>query len=597
MKVPSQNSKSSNNLSAKPIIGVTRHRFRIVLRSFLLAALATLLVHLSAPGFFLPTAGGPLDQWLYAPSPESFEYISRYFSETYYFRRWTLQLPFLWISGLLTDAVALYWLVATFKFFIVCFLSCVLVQTLPSPPGMEVLAVILLVSEPFFFNQISSTYSQGTVLAFLLLSMILVSKWSESLIHKIVMGMISGLAYGVAFISYQAVIMMAPLLVAYTAAKHGFWVRQKPVSSLKSLLPSMGGQVAGFWLAVTAIDRLVMAILKPGIPPLLSQTVSITNTNHASRAFGTSLPEFVDWALTMPGSATFWLVLPLLAYLLLHIALKRRQSTLILLSVGWIMSWSLFLARTWLGAHPFSADYIRICLTFFGILLVFHFAIGLAPKKTRIPIMWTMVGAYVIPNLAGMSFGSQTGWHSALLVSLGLASMLILNTNLDKMSKPRRWRFLDFGGAVLIGIGISMFFANSPYLTGKLSADELRSVRAEVDVIARTGLEANAKVWIWDQRYDFSPTISSLYGNYSALTNYAKPEEISCGQIEWIKSYEQNLILIIQKGGTDSSPVDQLLQLETNCSGGQRPILSASLEKTIAIDGQTIAVLRPLLWG
>jgi hypothetical protein len=86
------------------------------------------------------------------------------------------------------------------------------------------------------------------------------------------------------------------------------------------------------------------------------------------------------------------------------------------------------------------------------------------------------------------------------------------------------------------------------------------------------------RLWILDNRphLGWSNTISSLYGNYSAINLGYKNNTVECKQIDWILMFP-NSVLVIYGFDTESNSLIKLIDLFKPCG-------SFIFEKSIKIE-------------
>jgi len=509
-----------------------------------------------------------IDPYIYWTSPTAFEYAKENFSDTYYFRRWTLQLTVLFFQFLIPDVVAALRTQASLELWLVLILAGLLVKRLSGNTNMSLALISVVGTVPFFTRQIGGTYHQGPGLIFGMLAIYLVGiAFTLPGRARTALLILGGSALGFCFITYPALVMLAPMLILACGFRGK--VGKSPISeeALNLRLWKDGIKIAaGAIFVVGPLDATVVGFLGGPRTNVLLQSAKIADANHASRAFGQSGAEFLSWLITGENAHWFWLSLCLMLLGLTSYGLNTRLSS-VFLSMG--LTTFIYLLRTDLGAAPFKWSHIVIHLALFSMIVAFVILGRLwDSRQTRfLPFLLCVAGfvGLLAPNL-GFALPAKA-W------GLGFVTMFLVAFSSGWSWVLRRFA-IRFQSLIVTSVVFGPFAVGLAAITTQVESPEgansestLYKIREEVDQVLSYGLSRGSRIWILDTRDwpGWSPVISSAYGLYSALSVKSQPESFDCAQVDWIGSKDNSEIVVIAENLGDRAALSRVTKLWSFC--------------------------------
>ena len=509
------------------------HKISINKLFLLSSILFCFLINLYDPTWFLDSFRS-VDPWVYYGTGEYFEYIKIHFSETYYFRRWTVNLNNLLVSSLFGPFYGKFFLKNIILFFSIFFLKKIIFLITNNSlviPFIVIFFIFLL--HETILNNIGTSYvqSESILLFSIYIFLILTHNYETKKLFLIT------LLISLLLITHQANIkwILASLSLFFFNKKFSFELNQNIIKNISSIF---------IWafIFILLFDNLVQLFL------------GIRLDNFFIYSYETA--KNVSGPFTK-GYDTFYQDLFKLIFRVGYIS-------------GIILSLYLILNFKYLKNEYFKK--ISIFYIFLSILILLE------------PF-----------HKLGYSFNRVNGW-SHLLLSLIISSNLFLNLIADfkiklvRLDKVIFFKIIKFSSKFLLlcfiffmnfKIGNYEYNKNRNEINYSEHKKKILQTNIENKLLTKIAIKEKKRITIIDDRphIGWSINISQLYGMYSALSLGYPPIRVNepgdkieptiletrCNLIDWQLGYAPNLIIAIFTTKNISDTLTMLRDITNNC--------------------------------
>lgn len=525
---------------------------------------------------------GRIDPWLYWGTGINLQYFSEFFSDTYYFRRWTVTLPYALMHLLFGEILGLA-LLASFQLALLGLLMFWLNRSLGHSVPQAASLSIFISANPFIFLAIGEGYITAPSLIFItatLLFLALSAKIPNRNLAKILYAG-SGLTFFLVLVSYPALIIVGPFFLFFWLSRLSSKAKVSAFTVSQAVAPALVGFIVG-WFS----DGIVGQFLTEGGWREFFLFNFTTSVGLASSGeWGIETSTLLTHLLTSPSSV-LWLMLVIWGLLYpvrktgasLSVATKAPNVFLL------IGIFSQFFAHFLVSISGGDALInIKIVIFLFFSLLVSGSAILSQHRlfQNRGVGQALLIGLPVTNIAYFFNLDGLENYFFGLLLFLLLGGILIvqiqrlLRSNAERADQTSMLARVSRGGETktsssflgLLSFALASYLVTSAYFPSYGFSHDAQasnpkayfeSVGGEVRALtdSTSGGQRN-RYFIWDQREwrGWSPVISSLYGMYSSLSLDPRAEELECDVLVYALSRPRATFLIIGDGQTpDTRP-------------------------------------------
>ena len=503
---------------------------------FFLSALILISINYFDPVWFIDSFD-MVDPWLYYGTGEYFDYIKKHLYDTYYFRRWTINLGNLIFSTIFGPFYGMFVLKSLIFFFGLFFIQKIIYKI----SSKSYLVIFILTLIPFLFHEkllgaVGTSYVPSlTFLLFSIYFYFLITHKNQSNNVTLIAFLIS-----LILITYQGNIkFIIPSLILF------FFDENLNFLFNKLILKKLVKLVIWTIVFITLIDETVQFFL------------SIDLKNFFIYSIAT---EFSVRGQFIGGYDSFYQDLFPRLYKITYIT-GAVLSVLIILNFK-IITNNLF-KKIWL---------FYIIFSLMNLLEPFH--------------------------KLGFSIYIQAKWlHLFLSVILSVSFFILIFYDLIKKISEKNYSKLYYILTKFIFnliIVTFIIFANfksgnhyyeqvppkAEYIKQK---SKIYKIYKENKKITDLALESDRRITIVDDRpHDgWSTNISQLYGMYSALAVGYPPKFESCNLVDWQLSYDPLIILYSNKNIQDS--LNLLVEVSSNCKFNGSFEFKEEIDKNVKI--------------
>ena len=525
--------------------------------------------HWRFPTWFV-TPPAKVDPWIYWGSAENLEYVKKNFSDTYYFRRWTLTLPNYLFQHVFSPLHAQFVLRSLLLLGVLLAIA-VAVWIATKSVVIVALTSFTLCSNEYMIHLVGESYNEGT--GVLLVSAgvgLIVWSINQRLRRQAFLYGAAGFLFGLAMISYQFTAYIFPPIFL-VAALHRFEL---------SWMHSLRRQ---FFLAVYAIGGFTSALMMDlyvgrllGTPwgNLLTYSLRVGNGLRSQNSYSVTRDVFLYQVVLDPGSYLVPIGALLIAYPLMPKDARSRstaQTQALIRYAGLVFLIFLTLPMlpkmTNIVSYPNTNVYLLLSLYLtFAVVVHRLFEYALRSPNPR-PLRQEHFGLVVIASLVSAvvvsalfrSKGTTTAFYwTAIAIPIGAA---VTRWVIPKFKQGAGWpRVLLAVGLIAASLGVmettelrwapaqrSTF--DSRAAAGRFMQDLSDSTRRLTDIANKE----SRRIWLIDSRKHagWSTNISALYGLYSAATVGFPPPPVDCNQLNWIVMFSNSSIVVVGKTGKE----------------------------------------------
>jgi len=532
-----------------------------------------------------------IDNWIYWGTGESKKYTEHFFSDTYYFRRWTVIFPYLAANWLSIDGVLALAVIASLQLWSLSVASFwLLMAATKERITIAAVGTMVITANPATIVHIGNGYHTWGSLFFLVVALALAFSSRTQRVGDI-FRVLAGFSAGLSMISYSLMGLYLPVLVGalvagYLRQNHNFrrpfWIS----------LCSLG---LGFAFAVV-LDLMVGLLYGQGWPDFVTYSLSV----------GSGLAESGDWGIDASSLFTLLLTsgfspLPMLVLCSSGAALlwiSGSRSSLVRLVPGAWVTFAAFFGMSFLGGNPLFVTHFSVVLFFvlslLSVLMIDNVLEGIDLKNHR-SLSFAGVSLVGVLLLSPVSLPSAVTWAVVLLLIVG-GTLLALKKRI-KDAEPVRSPLTSI---LILSLSLGVVFTTvSTSLTmsggqgfilppGFDSASNfMKQVERDVTLINEVHEETDARVWIQDNREwpGWSPVISSFYGLYSAVSVVRNPETLDCSQVKWILDRGKAAIVVFDDDNEEVLNSSRMIELFEECERVDVENLTTSLRGDVLILG------------
>ncbi|MDA8777174.1 hypothetical protein N9M74_00845 [Pontimonas sp.] len=542
---------------------------------------------------------GRIDPWLYWGTGINLHYFAEFFSDTYYFRRWTVTLPYALTHLLFGEALGLA-LLASFQLALLGLLIFWLNRSFGHSALLAASLSIFASANPFLFLAIGDGYITAPSLILISATLLLISLGSRSKNHQFarLMNAGSGFTFFLLLVTYPALIIIGPFFLFFWLNCVRSVARFSTSTAVQAGAPALTGLIVGWFLDVAVGQVLV----EGGWGEFFITSFGTALGLASSGEWGVDASTLLSHLLTSPSSI-LWTILAVAGFWSTVLTSKApleagTKAASGLLVAGIFSQFVAHLFITLTGGDALTNIKIVIFL-FFNCLIAIFAILSRDPFFAGRRVGAVLLIGLPLSNIAYF-FDVDVFEHYffGLLVFLFLSSILVflfgslLVSRAERADQIPRLKKILRSGVIrttssLLGLTsfalasyllTSAYFPSYGFSPDAQSPDTrkyFQSVGGEVRALtdSTSGGQRN-RYFIWDQREwrGWSPVVSSLYGMYSSLSLDPRAEEIDCDVIMYASSLPSATFLIIGDG--QSPNTRSFLDFEASRCGLQLQLVS-----------------------
>ncbi len=511
-----------------------------------------------------------IDPWIYWGTGENLEYAKNNFSDTYYYRRWTLTLPNFLVQHLFSPLHAQFVLRSLLLLGLLLAVAAIIWIATKSIVVVA-LTTFALCSNEYLVHLVGRSYNEGTGVLLVSAGLGLIV-WSinRRLQCKIPLYCAAGFLFGLSMISYQfTAYIFPPIFLVVGLYRSGLtWIRAIARHILLTLCA-----IGGFALALV-LDLWVGRLLGTPWENLLTYSMRVDSGIRTQNSYSVAADTFLKKIVFHPGSYLIPIGVLLIAYALTLRGERDRSSTqrqaLILYSA------LLFIIFLTLPMLPRMANVVSYSNTNVYLLLSLYFTFALIVHQLLTSTALTfntqlmrqdLVGLVVVTGLisaVAISFLTQSKGTTTALYSTAIAIPFGVGAKrwlIPKSKQGTNW-LSGLLTVTLIAASLGVMESTetrwapaqrstfaSRAAAGRFMQEMSHSTRRLTDIANKE----SRRIWLIDSRKHagWSTNISALYGLYSAATVGFPPPPVDCNQLNWIVMFSNSSIVVVGKTGKE----------------------------------------------
>ena len=495
------------------------HKISINKLFLLSSILFCFLINLYDPTWFLDSFRS-IDPWLYYGTGEYFEYLKIHLSDTYYFRRWIVNLNNLLVSSLFGPFYGKFFLKNIILFFSIFFFK----------------KIIFLISN----NSLIITFTSIFFIFFL----------HKTILHNI----------GTSYVQSESILLFS--IYIFLILTHNNETKKLFLITLIISLLLITHQANIKWI----LASLSLFFFNKEFSFKLNQNI-IKNI----------LSIFI-WAFI------FILLFDNFVQLFLGIRLDNffifSYETAKNVSGSFTKGYDTFYQD--LFKNLFRVGYVSGIILSFYLILNFKYLKNEYFKKISIFYIFLSILILLEPfHKLGYSINRVNGWPH-LLLSLIISSIIFLDliayfkNKLVKLDKIISFKIIKLSSKFLLlffiffinfKIGNYDYNKNRNEINYKEHKKKILQTNIENRLLTKIAIKEKKRITIIDDRphIGWSINISQLYGMYSALSLEYPPSFFSCNLVDWQLGYAPNLIIAIFTTKNISDTLTMLRDITNNC--------------------------------
>jgi hypothetical protein len=523
---------------------------------------------------------GFIDPWFYWGTGEAFQYVKFHFSDTYYFRRWTVNFINYFFSSIFEPYLAIYYK-NIFLLIVNLFFTILIIFRLTKSLFLSFLFLFFLIPANYYFYSIGGSYNQATGIFFI--NLILLITFFFHINTKLKYFIILSFLIFLTFVTYQFLVtVIFPIIFFWIVINFKFILS---LNSKNFFLISISILI-GLFLGLFC-EYIISFLLNVKWENLFTYSYKIALNNIQSKNYAASKNFYYD--IFSHKSFVVSAISISMTLLLISILIKNKNyfgfSLLLFFLTGIYL-----LDPFWNTNHTFyyQTNFYLFNFCFIGLILFLDFIV----KDYKIFLKFLILififslslfllkyvninKFYLYTNILILIFFSlfflfiKKKFNKLLLIMLFIVLYVQLINNSSNYSNS------------------SQFFNNRVDI--KLKFDKLS---LEIKHATNQAIDFNPsqprRLWILDNRphEGWSNTISSLYGLYSAINVGYNSNTVDCKQIDWILTFP-NSVLVTYGFDTEISSLDRLTELFKPCG-------SFIFEKSIYIENAHTFTLKKI---
>lgn len=511
-----------------------------------------------------------IDPWVYWGTGEVFEYVKFHFSNTYYFRRWTINfVNYLFSNNF--DAYFGIYLKNSILLIINFFISTLLIYRLTKSFFLSATFLIFFIPVKFYFYSIGSNYNQATGIFFI--NLILLSTFIFSEKHKYKYFLFLGFVIFLTLVTYQFLLyVIFAIIFFWIIVNHKFFFLLNTKKTFLIILCIFIGLFAGIlleyfisWLLNVKWSNFFIYSIQTSFSILKSGDYKAPKDFYYSifNKYRFIIPS-VFISLTLLRISIFNKNKNYLAFAILMLSLTAVHllDPFLLTNTTFFIQTKIYLFCFCLFGLILLLDFIikdyRFLFKIFFVILFFLASLIILKYLNDNLILYTNVFILIIFFLILFFFNYKIINFFLIIFFISLYTQLI---NLSDGIIDRNYAYYknrnDFKNHI-----------------NKLSSEIKHATKQAIDFDP----SQPKRLWILDNRLHegWSKTITSLYGNYSAINLGYRNNAIECKQIDWILIFP-NSVLVTYGFDTETDSLNKLIDLFKPCG-------SFVFEKSIKIE-------------
>jgi len=517
---------------------------------------------------------GQIDPFVYWGTGEVFLYIKSHFSQTYYFRRWTINLVNLFFSYFFSPYLGLYFknsLLLICNFFLFSRLILIITNSL----FISFLSLVLFSISSYFVYSIGSNWHQATSLFFLLLILYCIFDFKNQFKSKIYFWFL-GFLLVLSIITYTwSIFILLPLMFCSLILNYKIICSLKFLEIKKKIYILIIGIISA-----VILDHLIALLLGVKWSNIFLYSLKLGSNfviNHQLPTIATN-----GYLLFLLSNLSFFLPAVLISILLIFI--YKLTKNINYLAIGSLIFFQLcvyFLDYIFFHHKSFiikEYNFFIFPMILIGIILLFNYFLSNFKEFYSKIYLSTLffITIYFLNNI----FYKYT-------VYINYINIIVFFIFLFSILSIRNYFFKFFFFLAIVMVATLLINNSSRYVGQKYkNRDHIQftfnKLSYEIKNATNQAINYDKKfpkrLWILDNRphTGWSGNISSLYGNYSAINLGYGNNTIDCKQVEWILMFS-NSVLVTYGFATETDSLNKLIELFKPCG-------SFIFDKTIRIE-------------
>jgi hypothetical protein len=501
-----------------------------------------------------------VDPWLYWGTSQNYEYFLEHFSDTYYFRRWTLIYPFIACQWILNPGMS-YFFIANLSLFFSSFffLKISFKISKDNLTGIFLIILILLSSSQHILNKISSPHvTFFSIPLFLIIFYNCYNICTENKFSNLNIIIIFFLI-GILNITFQGYFFFSAIfyfIILLFYKKKNFDLKQLHLNIIFAAI------------VVFAIDFLVGKLSGANWKNLITYSLSVYLELSKHQVWGERL-AFENYSLDK--FIGIGLILNTVLFIFLKKKNKIQNNQDIFFQYFSILIFILFYLIQLISYNPYSwwgHGFIIVHLSFFFIILYLlknqtivtkiiffiSFSIFLFFNNNFKSEDIRTIEIIIFFILLFLTFKKHITNNFKHVIQLIILITVLLNMNkfLDKSLIKK-----SFNNLMLIDV---IFKNNKEYI------EQINIIADQVKEVSK--YNSKFRVWLLDNRdksqnHQKVPLLASLYYQYSMFNNYDGLD--ICKQIDWMFLFKNSIILAIGFENQESA-IDKIKEMTKECN-------------------------------
>ena len=248
---------------------------------------------------------GRIDPWLYWGTGINLQYFAEFFSDTYYFRRWTVTLPYALTHLLFGEALGLA-LLASFQLALLGLLTFWLNRSFGHSAPLAASLSIFVSANPFLFLAIGDGYITAPSLIFITATLLLITLGARDRNRQSARVKIagSGFTFFLLLVTYPALIILGPFFGFFWLSRARSVSRISVSTVSQAGAPALAGLILG-WILDAAVGRL---LAEGGWGEFFITSFVTADGLTSSGEWGVDASTLLSHLLTSPSSI-LWVLL------------------------------------------------------------------------------------------------------------------------------------------------------------------------------------------------------------------------------------------------------------------------------------------------
>jgi hypothetical protein len=537
------------------------------LKFFFMSSLKVSLFFLSSIGYFLiadfiyidwfALPNYFVDPYVYWGTGEVFSYVKFHFSETYYFRRWTINFVNYLFSSIFDPYYAIYFK-NSFLLVINLFLSILLIFRLTKSFFLSLVFLTLFIPIHYYFYSIGMNYNQATGIFFI--NLIIFITFFFNIKYQYKYFFFIGFVIFLAIVTYQfLIVVIMPIIIFWYFINYKFFLLLNFKNFFLIILLILTGIFAG-----VILEYLISFFLNIKWQNLFIYSYKVRLSIVESGAFAPSNNFFYQIFL----NKSFFVSAVSISSTLFVVSIFNKNKNYLafasfLLCLSAVYLFLFFLKSNALFNIQTNIYLFIYCL--FGLILILDFII----KNYEIPFKIFLISFIFFLSLVVKKYINFNDFNLYVNISILILFFLILFFYKTKLIK---WLLIIFFIILYVQLinNSSNLSLHSSYKSREDIKIKLSKLSAEIRHATKQAIDFNPskprRLWIFDTRphQGWSSTISSLYGNYSAINLGYRNNAVVCDQITWILSFP-NSVLVTYGFDTETNSLNKLTDLFKPC--------------------------------